>query len=342
MVTMMPATTIAKPSKKPRRKHTVPGGRTAFTQITPRDQAVFQALLDYRFLTLEQIARIVPPDPSCQSTTGHIKKLRERLGELFHAEHLHRTKTQHYAGIYALAANGADHLQVGDEDFARVDWLKKNKTASWKFVEHTIELAQFRLDHAEALTRLPAIRLVTGRTLLASIRAVTKPRPSEHPLLIRQPVTLEIFDKRENKLMPVTQVVATVPDTMYLHVLPDQPGQAPDSNQRAGVVEVDRGTEPLKHRGFHDSSIERKIRVYMAARRSPRDTDRWGLKDFRLHFITPNAKRSANIRALARALGADFVWTAEQGSLTATTMLAPVWLDHTDKPQQIVPARFMR
>lgn len=144
-----------------------------------------------------------------------------------------------------------------------------------------------------------------------------------------------MFDSRAGKTLGDTQHAGTVPDHLFLL-------QLPDGSQRGFAVEIDRGTMPVTHRGFTGSSIEKKMRVYLAAQKSRVDAERWGMSNFRVLFITPHPKRSASIRALCKSLGTDVAWTAEQGSLTAKTMLAALWQDLHGKAHGLVPPIFMK
>lgn len=318
-----------------RRKPYQPGGRAGFTQITDRDRCVFQALFDHRYLTFEQLAELVPQHELSPSREGHCKKLRERLTELYHSGHVDRIRTQHYPSVYALAAVGAEHIDAGDDDFNRLEWIKKSKAATWHFIEHTIEVADFRITMAKKLAPHAAIELITGRPLLRAIKAAAGAKPSQNPLLLRQPITLDIYDGREGKCVERTDVVGTVPDHLFLL-------QLAAGRQRAFPVEIDRHTMPIRHRGFSGSSIERKLHVYAAAAASKSREDRWGFDSFRVLFVTDSPARSKHIRDLARSLGVDVVWTAERESIAREPALAEYWLDVNGRAHALLPSKLAK
>ena len=322
----------AKPT--PRRKPYVPGGRTCFTQITDRDRAIFQALFDYRYLTFDQLASLVPHHEQSKSDAGHEKKLRERLTELYHSGHVDRIRTQHYPSVYALAGKSAEHIAAGDDDFQRLDWIKKTKGATWHFIEHTVEVAEFRITVAKKLSQHPSIDLITGRTLMASIKAAVGLKPTQHPLLLRQSITLDIFDGHVGKSVNKTDVVGTVPDHLFLL-------QLPAGKQRAFPVEIDRGSMPVRHRGFTGSSIERKLHVYAAAALAKKREDRWGFDSFRVLFVTDSPQRSKHIRDIARSIGTDVAWTAERETIAREPVLSEYWLDATGRAHALLPEKLV-
>ena len=349
-MTVMPRTTTAKSAPSllasgktrpaaaaPRRRPYAPGGRAKFTLITDRDRAIFRALFEHRYLTFEQLVSLVPRHEHSKSSAGHEKKLRDRLTELFHTSHVNRIRTQRYPSVYALGAAGAEHIDITDidADFDRLDWIKRTNAASWHFIEHGVEVAHVNIAFDAGLARHAGVTSIAGRHLLQAIRDTIPLPPTRNPLLIRQPVTLELFDRDKQRRVARTEEVGTVPDTFRLLALSP-------TLQRAFPIELDRGTEPIRHRGFDKSSIERKLRVYAAAAASASINDRWGTKTFVVLFITPSAKRSKNIRDMAKAIGTDVVWTAEYQTVLREPLLARYWLDPTGAAHALLPEKLIK
>lgn len=337
----MPRTTPPKSTpatvSTPRRRPYAPGGRVSFTHITDRDRAIFRVLFEHRYLTFEQLATLVPRHATSKSAGGHEKKLRDRLTELYHTTHVNRIRTQRYPSVYALGAAGADHIDITDTDadFDRLDWIKRTNAASWHFIEHGVEVAQINMAFDSGLAKHVGVTSIAGRQLLQAIRDTIPLPPTQNPLLIRQPVTLELYDREKQKRVARTEDVGTVPDAFRLLALPS-------ALQRAFPVELDRGTEPIRHRGFDKSSIERKIRVYAAAAQSASIHDRWGTKSFVVLFISPSPKRSKNIRDMAKAIGTDVVWTAEYQTVLSEPVLAKYWLDPTGAAHALLPEKLIK
>lgn len=321
--------------KTPRRNPYVRSAGRTFLHITDRDRAIFGALFEFRYLTFEQLSHLIPHHPDTKSDRGHEKKLRERLTELFHSGYVDRTRTQQYPSVYSLASEAAPHLTMTDADAERIDWLKRNRTNTWHFIEHTIEVAEFRIDLARKFSTHHAVDLVSGRTLINSIKAAVKSPPTQHPLLLRQPITLDIYDPKAGRPVNKTDVAGTVPDHFFLL---DIGG----GKQRAFPVEIDRGSMPVSHRGFSGSSIERKLHVYAAAANSRNAADRWGVDTFRVLFVTDSPARSENIRKLARDLDTDIVWTAERETIKREAALSEYWLDPHGRAHALLPKKLVR
>lgn len=223
-------------------------------------------------------------------------------------------------------------VDADDEDYARLDWRRKNTKASWHFIEHTLAIADFRIELQKAMQSRPDIRMIDGTELISAIRETVPAKATTHPLVLREKIALDIFDPKLAEVRSRTELVGTVPDYAFLFVLPD-------GKQRAFMMELDRSTMPVAHRGFTQSSVEKKLRVYAAAARATSPASRWGLETFRVIFVTDKPSRSARIAALARAIHPDLFWTAELTGVTAPSMLLPMWRDSAGKGRVLLPQR---
>lgn len=314
--------TPAPAQKRTRRRHYERDQRQRFLLVTARDRAIINAVFEYRFLRMDQIITLVGGTP---------KTLRNRMTELFHAGYVDRLRTQQ-PGInaYALGQQGVEFVDADDEDYARLDWRRKNTKASWHFIEHTLAIADFRIELQKAMRSRPDIRMIDGSALIAAIRQTVPAKATTNPLVLRETITLHIFEPRLGEARPKTELVGTVPDYAFLFVLPD-------GKQRAFMIELDRSTMPVAHRGFTQSSVEKKLRVYAAAARAEASSARWGLDTFRVIFVTDKPARSSRIAELARTVHPELFWTAELDGITATSMLQPMWRDSGGKGRVLLP-----
>lgn len=122
-------------------------------RITERDIAILIAVARFRFLTSQQIARVVG---------GSAKALLVRLKLLFYHALLDRPSHQHAQLamffddgnrplVYGLARKGAHLLaELGYAVDGRLDWTTKNARATSQFLAHTIEIANIMIDVAAA------------------------------------------------------------------------------------------------------------------------------------------------------------------------------------------------
>lgn len=320
----MATMTTAPVQKRTRRRHYERDQRQRFLLVTDRDRAIINAVFEYRFLRMDQIITLVGGTP---------KTIRNRMTDLFHAGYVDRLRTQQPGtNAYALGQQGVEFVDADDEDYARLDWRRKNTKASWHFIEHTLAIADFRIELQKAMQTRPDIRKIDGTELIAAIRETVPAKATTHPLVLREKIALDIFDPKLAEARPRTELVGTVPDYAFLFVLPD-------GKQRAFMMELDRSTMPVAHRGFTQSSVEKKLRVYAAAARASSAASRWGLETFRVIFVTDKPARSARIAALARTIHPDLFWTAELSGVTAPSMLLPMWRDSAGKGRVLLPQR---
>ena len=103
------------------------------------------------------------------------------------------------------------------------------------------------------------------------------------------------------------------------------------------MVEIDRGTMPIKRSDPDQTSFEGKMRVYLAAHAAKQHERQFGWKNFRVLVVTTDERR---IRTMIEALrqvrvphsvGASLFWFGTFDDLRASNPLVRQWRDGADQ-----------
>jgi hypothetical protein len=139
--------------RRPRYKRTTSDDDLGL-RLQDRDREMLTLVYSYRFLSSQQIQRLVE---------GSDQVLLRRLQKLYHAGYLDRLKTSNNEAIlYALGNKGADELTLhAGLDRGRIDWTAKNRAAGERYLAHILMVGRFR----ETLTL--AVRDRQGSALVA-------------------------------------------------------------------------------------------------------------------------------------------------------------------------------
>jgi hypothetical protein len=316
----MDGSTIVLPMRRPRfRRASEP---PAF-RVTDDDVVIVRQLARYRFLRSTHIAALVGRS---------IDRTNDRLARLFHAGYLDRPHAQldYYptAGsapmVYALANRGARLLidRYGIE-FANVDWSRKNHKAGRSFIEHQLEIVDFQVGLDRAIRDRGGIRLMHADEIIADIP--DQPRARRNPFALRAKLTQK----------GVAREVGVVPDFVFGLKLRS-------GSNRNFMVEIDRGTMPVKRSNFDQTSFERKMRVYVAAHAAKQHERQFAWKTFRVLTVTTDKYRiHSMIDALnnfcnASGFGKSLFLFARKEDLRAGNPLASCWSDANGRAVELI------
>lgn len=243
-------------------------------QITDRDVMLVRLVAEHRFLRSTQLSAL--------AEAPH-KKICDRLTSLFHAGYLDRPRAQfeHYREgggsspmVYALGNRGARLLseRLG-EDFAELDWARKNDLAGRQFILHTLAIADVRVALRRAVRIRPGFQLLEADQLEALLPAETQRR--DRPWLLRTKL------RHEDSILEL----GTAPDHAFAI-------QYPDGRFRAYLVECDRGTMPVDRTSLLQTSLKRKFLAYAAAKRDALHERQFNWRTFRVLVITSTKQRA--------------------------------------------------
>ena len=317
---MLPTTELT--LKLKRRPKYVPAALPPAGLITSRDVEIIRQVMRHRFLNSTQIAELLDASP---------KKIVERLTFLFHNQYLdrpHEYRKLYRPGggsermAYALATRGAQLLlEHGASADPSLDWARKNREATHRFIEHTLAIAELRVALVGAVRRRAGFTLLEPEKLLAAMPAAT--RAMQNPWLWKAHVTHN----------SVAREVGLVPDYAFSIVFPD-------GKQRPCLVECDRGTMPIDRSNLDQTSVLKKFLGYTAGRRAKLHQRQFDWKAFRVLVITNTAGRAQNLVTVLRervhADGHDAFLITDRASLAGADILAHPWMDGCGKLHTLV------
>jgi hypothetical protein len=150
---------------------------------------------------------------------------------------------------------------------------------------------------------------------------------SAEQMLAAAPQTAATFTLRAK--LPhrgVMRQVAVIPDLVFGLDLAD-------GTRRNFMVEIDRGTMPIRRSDLDQTSFESKLRVYLAAHAGKQHERHFGWKNFRVLVVTTDEHRIRSMTEafhrlrLPRGTGPSLFLFATFDDLRATDPLAHDWKD---------------
>lgn len=253
-------------------------------RLTEGDDEIMHHLARHRFLRSTHIAALV--DRSLDRTN-------DRLLRLFHAGYVDRPLAQldlyPRAGtapmIYALADCGARRLVERGVGIVNVERSRKNRETGRPFIEHQLEMVDFYLALKSSARKRTDVRLVDADELVASFP--DQPISRRNPFELRANITHK--GPRYN--------IGVVPDLVFGL-------EFSDNSRRCFMVEIDRGTMPIARSDMRQTSMERKMRVYLAAHAAKQHERYFGWKAFRILVVTREHDRIYSMSNTLQALSA--------------------------------------
>lgn len=265
-----------------------------------RDLEILVGLNRYRYLRTGQIKRLVFPD--CKS----IQSCRRRLKYLFHDGLIGRIQPFVQIGkgqpdtAYYLEKKGAEALQreMPDEE---IRWFRKSGQIKRLFLDHALDVSEFRLNLELSLRDHPVVELV---------RFVADFEMKEH---IGRAVGKHRYKLYTEVTHPSNrQNYVVYPDGMF--ILRGKGDYA--KFQRLYFVEIDRGTmsmdrirdKVIGYHLYHQLGITRETRC--------QSYKKYGkFEKFRVLLVTASEKRVMNIRrALVGLSGEELVWVGQKAN----------------------------
>jgi hypothetical protein len=281
-------------------------------RLTERDREVIEALRRYRYLRTGQIHRLVfAPQAGLQMT-------RRRLRFLAAPEFAYLQRAEFYVHEGAIKPESAYFL--GSAGLGLLTELglppppyptDRPGRVRHRFLEHALELSEFRLKLELALRPLPFLSLP---------RFVAEFEIKEH---LQNAVSKERY-KLYHAFPGGPRRLVVFPDAMFIL------RQRETTAERLYFAEIDRGTEGAQ-------VIRDKAAAYQLYREQGIFKKFGSFPRFRVLFQAPSEKHSRQIRqALAGSKGEELFWVAAATELSPATLLtAPVWTDSAGKRRAI-------
>jgi len=283
--------------------------------LTDRDVEILKCLARYRYLQTSQIQRLIFPE------NKSIQSARRRLKILFHNKIVGRIEPFAPIGrgtaevVYCLDKLGYETL---DAICVEVKAMRKQKQVKYGFLQHAIDVSEFRIHLEIATNQSSSIQLH---------RFV-----ADHEL---KTTTQEAIGKKRYKLFDsVYHTGSRQSYTVYPDALIIFRGRGEyEQHQKLYFLEIDRGTEGMK-------TIQEKVIGYSIYQRENIFKKYGDFADFRVLFQTTSPKRAANMRkALTNLDGQQFCWITDVKKVDESSILTgEIWVDHELNRRRIVKA----
>lgn len=242
-------------------------------QITERDIDIIHHVFRHRFLRSTHI---------CQLVEGSEQAILRRLQTLYHHSYLERPRVQikyynknhNQPLIYGIARKGAELLKTHREiPNKKIDWMlsKRSKT---QFLEHTLEVADFMVNLETKWIKESNVTLIQEEALEASCHS---PTSWKVPLRYKAETCTHYIE----------------PDGLFALNFSHK------ADEEIGVIlEVDRGTMPIKRKSLRNSSILRKLLAYETLWKQGFFKQTYGWKRVRVLFVVTNTRHKDRIQQI--------------------------------------------
>src|SRR5437762_7896394 len=251
-------------------------------RLTDDDVEIVRIVARHRLIKSIHIAELVGRS---------LDRTNDRLMRLFHAGYVDRPRAQldrfpssgsaHY--VYALADRGARLLREEDGvEFRNPEWSRKNREAGRPFIEHQVEIVNFQVALQRAVAQRSDLRLIPAEEM-KSARSRT-PTPTG-------PAAFALRAKLSHR--GTVREISVVPDLVFGL-------QLAKAERRNFLVEIDRGTMPVRRSDPEQTSFESKMRVYLAAHAAKQHVQQFGWKNFRVLTVTTDRQRMRTMQTALR------------------------------------------
>ncbi|MCC6947012.1 MAG: replication-relaxation family protein [Bradyrhizobiaceae bacterium] len=300
---------MAAVARKTRAKRFERQNEPAPFQLTARDVSILGCVAQHRFLSSRHLAML---------DGGSEQNLLRCLRVLFDHGYLDRPLAQlaymPVTGprpmVYGLGRRGAEALRAhGGTIEDSGDWTEKNKRAGAKFIEHTLAIADFMVSLEIACRNRLDADVLTAAEILADAPEQTQ--------AAREPLRLVVpgLDNRFG-------VASVIADGLFGLLFSDD-------TAAYFLLEVDRGTMPVRRSRFDKTSFGRKLRVYWEAWKQGRHVEQFGVKQLRVLTVTPGRERVAHmldvVKELTDGKGSNFFLFAAAEQFADASPLDVEW-----------------
>ncbi len=287
-------------------------------RITARDLALLGNIARLRLASAAQLAAL---------DGGSAQNVSRALLALFENAYVERPVAQVasrilYEGsrptIYGLTRKGAALLRKHGEDVRRrlLDGIDKERGAGWRFIEHTVSVAEFLVSLELAARERDDVRILERGEILEHA-----PK-SKIDRLVRLEASIRIGGAlRKN---------AVVPDALFGLRLNDE-------SESYFMVEIDRGEMPVeRYKNTYRTYFAKKMQTYYEANRQQRHVYDLGIENFRVLTVTTDRSRIEKMLAVLNAItdgrGSNIFLFVDQATLAARSPLDVQWLSGKGEP----------
>jgi len=297
---------LAKKPRLPRLRRATPEALPAF-RLTKRDDAIIQAIYDYRAMTTPQIEALLFPPNGGQEHFTKTTRCQYRLKLLYHHGYLARHEQPQKIGegkkplIYTLDELGAKFIAERQEvALTKLDWSPNDTIVSSAFLEHWLSTNDLRLAITLA-AKNHDWQIITWR----DEKSLKSPQMKDYVALVGP-------QGGEDR-------AAVVPDGYFRLDTRDDVYNF--------FLEIDRGTVTGEASVWDRRDWGRKVRAYREYHRSGKYEVRYHTADLRILTITIGERRLANLKSITESAGGGGrFWFTTFAKITAQSVLIePIW-----------------
>jgi DNA-binding transcriptional ArsR family regulator len=281
-------------------------------RITSRDIQLLRNIARLRLASAAQLAAL---------DGGSAQNVSRALLALFENGYVERPVAQVasrllYEGsrptIYGLTRKGAVLLRQHGEDVRRrlLDGIDKERGAGWRFIEHTVAIAEFWV----------ALELATrGRDdvcVLERNEILENAPKSKVDRLVRLEASIRLGGAlRKN---------AVVPDALFGLRFNDE-------TESYFMLEIDRGEMPIeRYKNMQRTYFAKKMLTYYEGNRQQRHVHDLGIENFRVLTVTTDRPRIEKMLAALNVItdgrGSNIFLFVDQAMLAASNPLDVMWM----------------
>jgi DNA-binding transcriptional ArsR family regulator len=295
-----------------RRKFFVRPEEPRALRITSRDIELLRNISRLRLTSAAQLAAL---------DGGSAQNVSRSLLALFENGYVERPVAQVasrllYEGsrptIYGLTRRGAALLRRHGEDVRRrlLDGIDKERGAGWRFIEHTVAIAEFWVSLELAARGRKDLRVMERSEILEDAPKSKRDR------LVKLEASIRIGSALKKN--------AVVPDALFGLKFNDE-------KENYFMVEIDRGEMPVERfKNTHRTYFVKKMLTYYEASRQQRHVHELGIDNFRVLTVTTDRTRIEKMLAALNAItdgrGSNIFLFTDFATLAASNPLNVAWL----------------
>ncbi len=219
--------------------------------------------------------------------------------------------------IYGLTRKGAALLRKHGEEVRRrlLDGIDKERGAGWRFIEHTVSIAEFWVGLELAARNRDDLRVMERSEILEDAPKSKRDRQ------VRLEASVRIGG--------VLKKNAVVPDALFGLRFNDE-------TESYFMLEVDRGEMPIeRYKHTQLTYFAKKMLTYYEANRQKRHVYDLGIENFRVLTVTTDRRRIEKMLAaldtMTNGRGTNIFLFADQASLAASNPLEVTWASGRNK-----------
>lgn len=281
-------------------------------RVTQRDIELLRNIARLRLTSASQLAAL---------DGGSAQNVSRALLALFENGYVERPVAQVasrllYEGsrptIYGLTRKGATLLRKHGEEVRRrlLDGIDKERGAGWRFIEHTVAIAEFWVSLELAARGRDDLRVMERSEILEDAPKCKSDR------MVRVEASVRIGGAlRKN---------AVIPDALFGLRFRDE-------KESYFMLEIDRGEMPIERfKNMHRTYFSKKMLTYYEANRQQRHVYDLGIKNFRVLTVTTDKARIEkmleSLNTITGDKGSNIFLFTDQSALAASNPLEVAWV----------------